>query len=92
MTDLLKKLANWSSPSDWLKITTLDTHTAGEPLRIITSGIPVIPGNTILEKRRYLQEYLAHLRKILMWEPRGHADMYGCIILLHLYHRKRILV
>lgn len=80
MTDLLKKLANWSSPSDWLKITTLDTHTAGEPLRIITSGIPNIPGNNILEKRRYVQENLDYLRKILMWEPRGHADMYGCII------------
>ena len=80
MNDLVKKLANWSPPSDWLKITTIDTHTAGEPLRIITSGIPDIPGNTILEKRRYVQENLDHLRKILMWEPRGHADMYGCII------------
>lgn len=51
-----------------------------QPLRIITSGIPDIPGNTILEKRRYIQENLDYLRKILMWEPRGHADMYGCII------------
>ena len=80
MTDLLKKLANWSPPSDWLKITTLDTNTAGEPLRIITSELPDIPGNTILEKCRYVQENLDYLRKILMWEPRGHADMYGCII------------
>lgn len=80
MTDLLKKLKNWSLPSHWQKITTIDTHTAGEPLRIITSGIPDIPGNTILEKRRYVQENLDYLRKILMWEPRGHADMYGCII------------
>ncbi len=80
MSDLLKKLANWSPPSDWLKITTIDTHTAGEPLRIITGGIPNIPGNTILEKRIYVQKNLDHLRRILMWEPRGHADMYGCII------------
>ncbi len=80
MTDLKNKIHNWSPPSDWLKVTTIDTHTAGEPLRIITSGIPDIPGNTILEKRRYVQENLDHLRKTLMWEPRGHADMYGCII------------
>ncbi|MCK4904180.1 MAG: proline racemase family protein [Candidatus Marinimicrobia bacterium] len=82
MANLVKKLTNWSAPSDWLKITTIDAHTAGEPLRIVTSGIPELPGNTILEKRRYVQENLDHLRKILMWEPRGHADMYGCIITL----------
>ncbi len=70
----------WQPPSGWLKITTLDAHTAGEPLRIITGGFPEIPGNTILEKRRFLQENLDHLRKALMWEPRGHADMYGCVI------------
>ena len=67
-------------PSGWLKITTLDAHTAGEPLRIVTGGFPEIPGGTILEKRRYVRENLDHLRKTLMWEPRGHADMYGCVI------------
>ena len=38
-----------------------------------------MPGNTILEKRRYMQEQFDFFRKILMWEPRGHADMYGAI-------------
>jgi len=76
----LEKLKNWEPPEDWMVITTLETHTAGEPLRIITSGFPEIPGKTILEKRRYLMENLDHLRKALMWEPRGHADMYGAII------------
>lgn len=80
MTDLVKKLANWSAPHDWLKITTIDTHTAGEPLRIVTSGIPELPGDTMLAKRRYMMKNYDHLRKKLMWEPRGHADMYGCII------------
>ncbi len=61
-------------------ITTIDAHTAGEPLRIITAGIPEIPGDTILAKRRYARKHLDHLRTALMWEPRGHADMYGCII------------
>jgi proline racemase len=61
-------------------ITTIDSHTAGEPLRIITSGLPELPGATILERRRYMQQHLDHVRKALMWEPRGHFDMYGCIV------------
>jgi proline racemase len=63
----------------WPLITTIDAHTAGEPLRIITGGLPPIPGDTILAKRRYAREHLDGLRTALMWEPRGHADMYGCI-------------
>jgi trans-L-3-hydroxyproline dehydratase len=42
--------------------------------------ITVIEGKTILEKRRFTKQHYDHLRKFLMWEPRGHADMYGCII------------
>lgn len=61
-------------------ITTVDAHTAGEPLRIITGGLPALPGTTILERRRYLQEHLDHIRRALMWEPRGHRDMYGCVV------------
>jgi proline racemase len=60
--------------------TTIDLHTAGEPLRVVTAGVPRIPGKTILEKRRYAKENLDHIRKTLMWEPRGHADMYGAYI------------
>jgi trans-L-3-hydroxyproline dehydratase len=67
-------------PSDWLKITTIEAHAAGEPLRVITGGFPPFPGETILAKRRFLRENLDDLRKTLMWEPRGHADMYGCLI------------
>lgn len=59
---------------------TIDAHTEGEPLRIITGGYPEIKGETILEKRRFLQENLDHYRKLLMHEPRGHADMYGVLI------------
>ncbi len=61
-------------------ISTIDAHTAGEPLRIITSGIPSLHGATILERRRWMQEQHDDLRKILLWEPRGHADMYGAIV------------
>lgn len=70
----------WEPPSNWIRINTIDAHTAGEPLRIITDGIEPIPGKTILDKRRYAQENLDHLRKALIWEPRGHTDMYGCIL------------
>lgn len=61
-------------------INCIDAHTAGEPLRIITSGLPPIHGKTILEKRKYMLENYDHLRKLMMFEPRGHSGMYGCII------------
>lgn len=61
-------------------ITTIEAHTAGEPLRIVTSGVPILPGATILEKRRWVSEHLDHIRRALMHEPRGHADMYGCYV------------
>ena len=80
MEGILTKLRKWTPPSNWHVITTLETHTAGEPLRIITSGLPEIPGRTILEKRRYFMENLDHIRRALIWEPRGHADMYGAVI------------
>jgi len=71
---------NWHPPDDWLRIQTIDAHTEGEPLRIIVEGFPPLTGNTILAKRRFIKNHYDHLRKTLMWEPRGHADMYGCII------------
>ena len=63
------------------KITTIEAHTAGEPLRIITSGYPEVPGATILQRRAYAKQHLDHLRRMLMLEPRGHADMYGALLL-----------
>ncbi len=73
-------MLNWQPPAHWQQISTIDAHTAGEPLRIITSGFPDLPGSTILEKRQYAKQHYDHLRRTLMWEPRGHADMYGCIL------------
>ncbi len=61
-------------------IEVLDYHTAGEPFRIVVSGYPELPGRTILERRRAALEHHDELRKMLMWEPRGHADMYGGIL------------
>ena len=74
---------NWnrySPPEEVTVITTIDTHTAGEPLRIVTDGMPELPGETILARRRYLQEHYDQIRRALMWEPRGHYNMYGCIL------------
>lgn len=79
-TSHFHKIAEWVPPDDWLEIETIDAHTAGEPLRIILSGMPELKGDTILEKRRYMKEHFDFLRTSLMFEPRGHADMYGCII------------
>jgi proline racemase len=73
-------MATWTPPADWLRITSIDAHTGGEPLRVITGGFPTLPGATILAKRRVAKEQYDWLRTALMWEPRGHADMYGCIV------------
>lgn len=61
-------------------LSVVDMHTGGEPLRIIKSGYPPIPAGTILEKRAYVRDRLDHLRKVLMYEPRGHFDMYGALL------------
>jgi proline racemase len=71
---------SWKPPSDWVRLTTIDTHTGGEPLRIVTSGLPEIKGRTVIEKRRYFMENFDPLRRGLLREPRGHADMYGAIL------------
>lgn len=61
-------------------LTVIDMHTAGEPLRIVTGGYPDLPPGDILQQRAYVRDNLDHLRKILMFEPRGHADMYGALL------------
>lgn len=67
-------------PDSWLKINTIEMHTGGEPLRILIDGIPEIKGDTILKKRSFFRDKLDYIRTATMFEPRGHADMYGAII------------
>ncbi len=76
----LDALRRWKPPDGWPAIGVVDAHAAGEPLRVITGGLPPIPGETILAKRRYAQTHLDSLRRLLIFEPRGHADMYACIV------------
>jgi proline racemase len=59
-------------------ISVADYHTAGEPFRIVTGGVAPLEGDTILAKRRDALERLDDVRRLLIYEPRGHADMYGC--------------
>lgn len=61
-------------------VSTIEAHAGGEPLRIVTAGVPPLPGATILERRAAMREHHDDLRRLLMWEPRGHADMYGCLL------------
>ena len=63
-----------------MEIRAVDYHTGGEPFRIVTGGVEVPRGATILDKRRDALERLDHVRRLLVYEPRGHADMYGCFV------------
>jgi proline racemase len=62
------------------RLQTVDYHTAGEPFRIVTGGVPALEGKSILAKRRFAAEHLDDVRRLLVHEPRGHADMYGCFV------------
>lgn len=61
-------------------VSAIDSHTAGEPTRIITGGVPNIPGKTMPEKKEYLEKHLDWLRTAIMHEPRGHENMFGSIL------------
>jgi len=61
-------------------VTTVDYHTEGEPVRIVTGGVPNIPGKTMAEKRAFAQQNLDYLRTTLLNEPRGHSGMWACIM------------
>lgn len=64
--------------SRWLNA--VDTHTEGEPTRIITGGVGHLAGSTISDKRDFFRSKLDHLRTALVSEPRGHKDMFGCVL------------
>jgi proline racemase len=61
-----------------VSVEVVDYHTGGEPFRIVTGGAPPLEGGTILERRRFAHDHADHVRRLLVFEPRGHADMYGC--------------
>ncbi|XP_069494995.1 trans-3-hydroxy-L-proline dehydratase [Ambystoma mexicanum] len=67
-------------PHDGQVLSVVDMHTGGEPVRILISGLPQIRGSTLLTKRRYVSDSMDSVRCVLMWEPRGHRDMYGVLL------------
>ena len=67
--------------SNRLTVQVMDLHTAGEPLRLIRSGFPDVPSMPVLERRQWVKDNADHVRRALMFEPRGHKDMYGAILL-----------
>lgn len=68
--------------SEWKRLARcIDMHTGGEPLRVVIEGAPPLNAATVLGCRRRMIEQFDRFRKLLMWEPRGHADMYGCLLL-----------
>lgn len=77
----IRNKTNFEPHQDWLQIKTIDMHTGGEPLRVIVDGFPELKGNSVLDYRRFCKDNFDDLRTALMFEPRGHADMYGCILL-----------
>ncbi|RMG22605.1 MAG: proline racemase [Bacteroidetes bacterium] len=82
-TNLIPKLnglSRWSPPEHWQQIQTFDLHTEGEPLRVVVAGFPELKGSSIADYQQHCRMQWDHLRTALMWEPRGHADMYGCLL------------
>ncbi|MFM0565731.1 trans-3-hydroxy-L-proline dehydratase [Paraburkholderia sediminicola] len=58
-------------------ISTVEVHTSGEPFRVVTNGLPRAKGSTIMQHRTWMKENADDIRRALMFEPRGHVDMYG---------------
>ncbi len=65
---------------------TIETHTGGNPTRTILSGVPRIPGDTMMDKVEYFRTHYDWIRTNLMFEPRGHGVMSGCILTEPVHH------
>ncbi len=63
-----------------IRVKTIDAHAAGEPLRLVVGGFPSPQGPTLLARRNWVKQHADPLRRALMLEPRGHADMYGAVL------------
>ena len=61
-------------------IKVVDTHTEGEPTRIVISGLPYIKRKSMIEIKEEIILNYDYIRKIIMHEPRGHEGMFGAII------------
>jgi len=75
-----KKMVKYSEDGFTYNIYAVDTHTGGEPTRIVVSGLPEVKGKNMIEKKIYFKKNLDFLRTSLMSEPRGHENMFGAVI------------
>jgi len=62
----------------WLQ--TIDTHTMGEPTRIVVAGLPPLRGSSVMEKKKDMEANHDWIRKVQVFEPRGHKDMFGAFL------------
>lgn len=76
----LPALHDWALPSHGLKVESIDAHAGGQSLRVILNGIPPLKGRTMQECQDYARKHFDHLRRSLLFEPRGYADLYGCLL------------
>jgi len=60
--------------------TCIDAHTCGNPVRVVKSGVPILNGNSMSERRQHFLQEFDWIRKGLMFEPRGHDMMSGSIL------------
>jgi proline racemase len=81
ISTVLESIRSWTPPKDWHKIYVLDAHAGGEPLRIVLAGLPEMQGKSVLERRAFMKNNYDHLRRALIFEPRGHADQYGAVVM-----------
>jgi len=76
----LPALHDWAVPGHGLRVETIDAHAGGQTLRLILSGVPPLQGRTMQERQDYARQNFDHLRRALLFEPRGHPDMNACIL------------
>jgi 4-hydroxyproline epimerase len=65
---------------DALELRVVDSHTEGEPTRVIVDGWPQPAGATMAERRDDLRRNADHLRRGVVCEPRGHAAIVGALL------------
>lgn len=76
----LAPLVDWAMPSHGLRLETIDAHVGGQTLRLILQGVPPLKGRTMLDRWDYARKHFDHLRRSLLFEPRGHPEMMGCLL------------
>src|SRR5947209_4045066 len=59
----------------------VDAHAEGEPSRIVVGGVLNVPGETMFEKKLYLEREGDDLRRFLLFEPRGQAVLCADLVL-----------